>query len=90
MRYDADANRRFQTNPTITLGLSPKLVTKALETIHHINAEFKTTIVIVEQKVREVLSIANRVYALRKGEIAFESTASQLQDGDDLRRIFLV
>ncbi len=73
-----------------SLGLSPKLVTKAFATIKEINQKFKTTILIVEQKVREVLRIADRVYALRMGEVVFEGTPAQLQAGDTLKRIFLV
>lgn len=73
-----------------SLGLSPKLVTKAFETIKDINQRFKTTILIVEQKVHEILRVSNRVYALRMGEIVFEGTPQQLQQGDTLRKIFLV
>jgi branched-chain amino acid transport system ATP-binding protein len=73
-----------------SLGLSPKLVTKAFETIKDVNQRFKTTILIVEQKVHEILRVSNRVYALRMGEIVFEGTPEQLQQGDTLKRIFLV
>jgi branched-chain amino acid transport system ATP-binding protein len=73
-----------------SLGLSPKLVTKAFETIKDVNQRFKTTILIVEQKVHEILRVSNRVYALRMGEIVFEGTPEQLQQGDTLRKIFLV
>ena len=73
-----------------SLGLSPKLVTKAFETIKNVNQRFKTTILIVEQKVHEILRVSNRVYALRMGEIVFEGTPEQLQQGDTLKRIFLV
>jgi branched-chain amino acid transport system ATP-binding protein len=73
-----------------SLGLSPKLVTAAMETIQRINRDFKTTIVIVEQKVHELLKITHRVYALRMGEVVFEGTSVQLQTGDTLQRIFLV
>jgi branched-chain amino acid transport system ATP-binding protein len=73
-----------------SLGLSPKLVTKAFEIIKEVNQKFKTSMLIVEQKVREVMRIANRVYALRMGEIVFQGTPGQLQEGDALKKIFLV
>lgn len=73
-----------------SLGLSPKLVTKAFETIQQINQEFGITILVVEQKVHEVLKIAHRVYGLRMGEIVFAGTPQQLRDGEELRKIFLV
>lgn len=73
-----------------SLGLSPKLVTSALATIQKINQDFKATVVIVEQKVREVLQISKRVYALRMGEVVFSGSPSELQESDTLQRIFLV
>jgi len=73
-----------------SLGLSPKLVTKAFETIKKVNSEFKTTIVLVEQKVHEVMKIAHRIYGLRMGEVVFTGTPSELQSSQVMRRIFLV
>jgi branched-chain amino acid transport system ATP-binding protein len=73
-----------------SLGLSPKLVTKAFDTIHQINRELGTTILIVEQKVREVLRIATHVYALRMGEIVFSGTPAEVQQGETMKKIFLV
>ncbi len=73
-----------------SLGLSPKLITKAFDTIEQINRDLNTTILIVEQKVREVLRIAHRVYGLRMGEIVFNGTPEELKQGDTLRKIFLI
>lgn len=73
-----------------SLGLSPKLVTTALATIRRINQEHGTTVIIVEQKVRELLQISQRVHALRMGEIVFSGSPSELQTGDALKRIFLI
>jgi branched-chain amino acid transport system ATP-binding protein len=73
-----------------SLGLSPKLVTAALETIQEVNRVLNTTIIIVEQKVHEVLKISHQVYALRMGEIVFAGSPNDLKTGDKLRRIFLV
>jgi branched-chain amino acid transport system ATP-binding protein len=55
-----------------------------------INTKFGTTILIVEQKVRELLRIAQRVHALRMGEIVFSGTSEELQSGDTMKKIFLV
>jgi branched-chain amino acid transport system ATP-binding protein len=66
--------RALMFNPKVllldepSLGLSPKLVTHAFDTIASINAKFGTTILVVEQKVRELLRIVQRVHALRMGE----------------------
>jgi len=72
-----------------SLGLSPKLVTQAFETIQEINRKLETTILIVEQKVREVIKIANYVYALRMGEIVFSGSPVGL-NSETLRKIFLI
>lgn len=73
-----------------SLGLSPKLVTMAFDTIREVNEKYKTTILIVEQKVHEVLKIAHHVYALRMGQIIFSGSPAELQRGDAMKRIFLV
>ena len=83
-------NPKFLMLDEPSLGLSPKLVTHAFETIKSINAKFGTTILIVEQKVRELLRIVQRVHALRMGEIVFTGTPEELQYGDTMKKIFLV
>lgn len=83
-------NPKFLMLDEPSLGLSPKLVTHAFKTIKSINAKFGTTILIVEQKVRELLRIVQRVHALRMGEIVFTGTPEELQYGDTMKKIFLV
>jgi branched-chain amino acid transport system ATP-binding protein len=72
-----------------SLGLSPNLVTKALDTVCEINKTMRTTVIIVEQKVHEVLRIATRVCAMRMGEIVYSGSAADLHESDTLRKIFL-
>lgn len=66
-----------------SLGLSPKLVADSFALIKSLQTESQMAILIVEQKVREVLRIADRVIALRMGQIAFEGTLAELQEGTD-------
>ena len=73
-----------------SLGLAPKLVTQAFSTVQDINQRYKMTIIIVEQKVLEVLKIAHQVYALRMGEIVFCGAPDTLRMGEALKKIFLV
>ncbi len=73
-----------------SLGLSPKLVQQAFEVIKNIKVKYGCTIIIVEQKVRDVLKIADKVYALKLGKIVFEGTPEELQTGDKLKEIFLL
>jgi branched-chain amino acid transport system ATP-binding protein len=58
-------------------GLSPKLVQELLMRICEINKMWNTTIVLVEQNVREALNIAHRAVALTNGRIALETTNPQ-------------
>ena len=44
---------------------------------------------IVEQKVREVLKIAQRVYVLRNGRVSFSGLADELSDDKKLREVYL-
>jgi len=73
-----------------SLGLAPKLVLQAFDVIKNIRETFGCTILIVEQKVRDVPKIAHKVYALKLGKIVFEGTPEELETGEKLKEIFLV
>lgn len=72
-----------------SIGLAPRLVSLTMETISVIRSRFNITLLVVEQKVREVLRIVDRVYVLKLGEIVFEETRITQDTEDTLRRIFL-
>ena len=72
-----------------SLGLSPTLVKVALRTIREIREEFKTAILIVEQNVKEVLGIADRVYVMKLGKIVLHDTPQNLSQGDRIRKVYL-
>jgi ABC-type branched-subunit amino acid transport system ATPase component len=72
-----------------SLGLAPPLVSSWLERISFIARAEGVSVLIVEQKVREVLKIAHRVYVLRNGEVSFQGAAKVLQDESKLREVFL-
>jgi branched-chain amino acid transport system ATP-binding protein len=72
-----------------SLGLAPTLVGKVLEHIRTLGEEFGIAALIVEQKVREVLKVANRVVVLRNGNISFSGDAYILQDEATLREVYL-
>jgi branched-chain amino acid transport system ATP-binding protein len=71
-----------------SLGLAPQLVTEALRHVADLNRDRGVTVLIVEQKVREVLKMAGRVYVLRTGSITFSGPTGTLDD-DTLRRVYL-
>lgn len=73
-----------------SLGLSPGIVKQVFERIQTISRESGTSILIVEQKVREVLAFCKRVYSLRLGRIAFEGPPGELiADKSRLKDLFL-
>jgi len=71
-----------------SLGLMPMLVTKLFETIKRINEE-GTTILLVEQNVREALELADRAYVLMTGNIVLEGTGKELLETDLVRKAYL-
>ena len=72
-----------------SLGLSPPLVKEAFAKLTEINRAFGTTMVIVEQKVREALKICQSAYLLKMGRVAYAGTSSELLAGDRIKEIFL-
>jgi ABC-type branched-subunit amino acid transport system ATPase component len=72
-----------------SLGLAPPLFSEAFRHIQEISRNLGVTVLIVEQKVREVLKIAGRVYVLRNGRVSFTGPAEQLKDDAKLREVYL-
>jgi branched-chain amino acid transport system ATP-binding protein len=72
-----------------SLGLAPPLVSEALGRIHQIAQDNDVAVLIVEQKVREVLKIAQRVYVLRNGVVSYAGSADSLKDEAKLRQVYL-
>jgi branched-chain amino acid transport system ATP-binding protein len=72
-----------------SLGLAPRLASDALRRVRAISGQNGISILIVEQKVREVLKIADRVYVMRNGRVSFSGDARELQDEQRLREFFL-
>lgn len=72
-----------------SLGLAPQLAAEALQRVQQISKDSGTAVLIVEQKVREVLKIAQRVYVLRNGHVTFTGSAMELEDDSRLRKVYL-
>ncbi len=72
-----------------SLGLAPPLVSEALGRIRDLSRNDGVAVLIVEQKVREVLKIADRVCVLRNGRISFSGSAAELHDDAKLRDVYL-
>lgn len=72
-----------------SLGLAPSLVTEAMGRISATVKGSGMSVLIVEQKVREVLKIANRVCVLRNGNVSYWGPAEELSDAGKLREAYL-
>ena len=73
-----------------SLGLQPNLVGSVFETISQINRDTGVAILIVEQKVRQVLELCHRVYSIKLGKVAFSGHPDELKDDKDrLKQLFL-
>ena len=73
-----------------SLGLAPNLVKDLLEKLVELNKKLGITILIVEQKVREVLAISNRTYGLKLGKIYSETNSAELlSNKEKLKNLFL-
>ncbi|HHX87569.1 MAG TPA: ABC transporter ATP-binding protein [Firmicutes bacterium] len=72
-----------------SLGLMPKFVSMLFDVIKKINQEQGVTILIVEQKVRETLELANRGYVLQTGRIIMEGTGEELLESPLIRKAYL-
>jgi branched-chain amino acid transport system ATP-binding protein len=72
-----------------SLGLAPRSVSEALSQIRQISRDAHVAVLIVEQKVREVLKISNRVYVLRNGLVSFIGQSAELADDAKLREVYL-
>ncbi len=71
-----------------TLGLAPLLVGKIFETVRTINAD-GMTVLLVEQNVRQALTVAHRACVLESGRLVLEGPARDLLGDERLKRAYL-
>lgn len=71
-----------------SLGLAPNLVEDIFQKLKEINKELSLSMLIVEQKVKEILKISDRTYSIKLGKTAFEGNPSELTK-DKLKELFL-
>jgi branched-chain amino acid transport system ATP-binding protein len=69
-------------------GLAPKVVQDVMRTIRDLR-EAGVAAIVVDQNVRTVLDIADRVFVMQLGRIVHSGTAAQLREDADARRRWL-
>lgn len=71
-----------------SLGLSPILVRDIFNVIKRIKGE-GTTVLIVEQNVKQTLAIADRAYVLENGKIVLQGTGQSLLNTEHVKTAYL-
>jgi branched-chain amino acid transport system ATP-binding protein len=71
-----------------SLGLSPILVREIFDVIRRIRQE-GTTVLIVEQNVKQTLTIADRAYVLEHGKVAMQGSGKVLLNDPHVKSAYL-
>lgn len=73
-----------------SLGLQPNLVVAVFEKIAEVSRGQGVAVLIVEQRVRQILPFCGRVYSLKLGRVAFDGSPDELLGNTEtLRALFL-
>ncbi|MER7518701.1 ABC transporter ATP-binding protein [Streptomyces sp. NPDC126499] len=71
-----------------SMGLSPIMMQKIMETIATLKAE-GMTILLIEQNAQAALSLADQAYVLEVGKIKLSGTGQELLHDDEVRKTYL-
>ena len=71
-----------------SLGLAPIVVIEVMELIKNISKE-GTTILLVEQNVRQSLKLSDRAYVMENGKIIMEGKGQDLLNSEEIRKAYL-
>lgn len=78
----------FLDEPSI--GLSPTIVKTIMKIVKLTKEELGMSVLIVEQDARAALSIADRVYIMKVGEITSEGSPEDFNTPEELKKVYLV
>lgn len=87
--------RALMSRPTLlmldepSVGLSPLMTERVLDTVTRLARSEGLTVVIVEQRVVEVLAIADEAHILDHGQIVRSGTASELQNDRKIQETYM-
>jgi branched-chain amino acid transport system ATP-binding protein len=62
----------------LSLGLAPIIVTRLLATLRQPATERGVGVLLVEQHLRQALTIADRVYVLQRGRVRLTASAAEI------------
>ena len=72
-----------------SLGLAPLMVHEIYGIVSRINAQEKTSVLLVEQNARAALSISEYAYIMENGRIVLDGPSSKLSDNEDIKEFYL-
>jgi branched-chain amino acid transport system ATP-binding protein len=73
-----------------SVGLSPLLVARTIDTIKELKDRYQLTVLMSEQNFTQAIRIADRGYVIVHGQIAFEGrSAAEMNDNDLIRKFYL-
>jgi branched-chain amino acid transport system ATP-binding protein len=72
-----------------SLGLAPILVERVFEAVAELRDE-GVTVLLAEQYVAKTLELADRIYSLNKGAVAFSGTAADVRGSTDFETSYLL
>lgn len=72
-----------------SMGLSPLLVKEIFKIIGRINTDENLPILIVEQNVKQALTIADYGYVMENGRIVLDGPVEQLRENEDIKEFYL-
>ncbi|NIO17807.1 MAG: ATP-binding cassette domain-containing protein [Deltaproteobacteria bacterium] len=87
--------RALMSNPSLllldepSLGIAPVVVKQIFKVIGELNEQERVTVLIVEQNVKEALSLADYTYVLKNGEIEMEGPSDELAGSELIKKSFL-
>jgi branched-chain amino acid transport system ATP-binding protein len=87
--------RALMSRPTLllidelSLGLAPLVIDELFDRLVALNRE-GLSVVLIEQFVHRALAVADRVYVLTKGRLAFEGTAAEAARSDAIESAYLM
>jgi branched-chain amino acid transport system ATP-binding protein len=75
------SNPRLLMCDELSLGLAPKVVGAIYATLAEVKQR-GVTLIIVEQSVRQAMSVADRVYCFRSGHVSLKGNPKEISDGE--------
>jgi branched-chain amino acid transport system ATP-binding protein len=73
----------------LSLGLAPFLVKELMARLRDMRAEFKLSILLIEQDAASALAIADYGYIMEGGRIVYEGSADKLRGHSDVQEFYL-